>query len=209
MDFLAGLRALCDKHGILLIFDEVQSGIGRTGKMFAWQHWGVRPDILTLAKGIGSGLPIGVMRGRQAADGEMAGRRARQHLRRQPDLLRGGAGDAGSRAASEYTENARQQGAYLTEKLKALAGEFECIGDVRGHGLMIGVELVKDRASKTPAKELANAVVNRAYHNGLLLLTCGASAIRLIPPLMLERGHADEALGILRKSLREALAIGK
>jgi len=94
---------------------------------------------------------------------------------------------------------------HLTEKLKALAGEFDCIGDIRGHGLMIGVEFVRDRASKAPAKELANAIVNRAYHNGLLLLTCGASAIRLIPPLMLDRALADEALGMLRKSLQEAL----
>ena len=203
--FLAGLRALCDKHGILLIFDEVQSGIGRTGKMFAWQHWGVRPDILTLAKGIGSGLPIGLcVAGRQLMQMWPAGAHANTFggnpiccaaALATLDLVR-----------NQYTENARVQGVYLSEKLKALAAEFECIGDIRGHGLMIGVELVKDRTSKAPAKELASAVVNRAYHNGLLLLTCGASSIRLIPPLMLERGHADEALGLLRKSFREALA---
>ena len=106
----------------------------------------------------------------------------------------------------EYQENARVVGAHLAGRLRALADEFPCIGDVRGHGLMIGVEFVKDRATKEPAKELANAIVNRAYHNGLLLLTCGASAIRLIPPLMISKAIADEGFEMLRTSVREALA---
>jgi 4-aminobutyrate aminotransferase len=107
---------------------------------------------------------------------------------------------------SEYTENARVMGEHLTTQLKALAAEFPAIGDIRGRGLMIGVEFVQDRATKAPAKELVKAIVNRAYQNGLLLLTCGASAIRLIPPLMVTRAVADEGLAILRMSLREALA---
>jgi 4-aminobutyrate aminotransferase len=206
--FLAGLRALCDRHGILLVFDEVQSGIGRTGRMFAWQHWGVRPDIITLAKGIGSGLPIGLaVAARHLMEKWPAGAHANTFggnpiccaaALATLELVRNG-----------YAENARVVGAHIMDSLKALATEFDCIGDVRGHGLMIGVELVKDRSGKAPAKELANALVNRAYHNGLLLLTCGASSIRLIPPLMLERPPADEALGILRQSLQEALAAGK
>ncbi len=205
--FLTGLRALCDRHGILLIFDEVQSGVGRTGKMFAWQYWGVRPDILTLAKGIASGLPLGLcVAGKHLMEKWPSGAHANT-FGGNPVCCAAGLATL-DLVRNEYTENARVQGAHLGEKLKALASEFECIGDVRGHGLMIGVELVKDRASKTPAKELAHAVVNRAYQNGLLLLTCGASAIRLIPPLMLERKLADEAISVLRQSLREALASG-
>jgi 4-aminobutyrate aminotransferase len=203
--FLAGLRALCDKHGILLIFDEVQSGIGRTGQMFAWQHWGVRPDILTLAKGLGSGLPIGLaVAPRHIMEKWSPGAHANTFggnpiccaaALATLDLVRNG-----------YMENARRMGIHIMERLQALAGEFEVIGDVRGRGLMIGMELVRDRHSKTPARELAGALVNRAYHNGLLLLTCGANSVRLIPPLMIERATVDEGLQILRKSLQEALA---
>jgi 4-aminobutyrate aminotransferase len=203
--FLAELRALCDRHGILLIFDEVQSGIGRTGRMFAWQHWGVRPDMITLAKGLGSGLPIGVcVAAKQLMEKWPSGAHANTF----------GGNPVCCAAAlatldlvtSRYMENAGKQGAHLADALRTLAGECECIGDVRGQGLMLGIELVQDRASKTPAQVLARAVVNRAYQNGLLLLTCGASTIRLIPPLMIERGLVDEAVAILRQSLQEALA---
>ena len=206
--FLAGLRELCDRHGCLLIFDEVQSGIGRTGKMFAWQHWGVRPDIITLAKGLGSGLPIGLaVASRTIMEKWSPGAHANTFggnpiccaaALATLDLVRNG-----------YVENARQTGAYISERLQALAGKFEVIGDVRGRGLMIGMELVRDRQSKTPARELATSLVNRAYQNGLLLLTCGASAVRLIPPLMIERATVDEGLEILARSLEEAIAAAK
>jgi 4-aminobutyrate aminotransferase len=203
--FLAGLRALCDKHGIVLIFDEVQSGVGRTGKMFAWQHWGVRPDILTLAKGLGSGLPIGVcVAGRDLMERWPSGAHANTFGGN--PICCAAALATLDLVTNQYVDNARQQGAHLADRLRDLAREFECIGDVRGHGLMLGVELVRDRAGKAPAQELAKAVVNRAYRNGLLLLTCGASSIRLIPPLMIDRKLVDEALGILRQSFQEALA---
>jgi 4-aminobutyrate aminotransferase len=203
--FLAGLRALCDKHGILLIFDEVQSGIGRTGKMFAWQHWGVKPDIITIAKGIASGLPLGLaVAGRDLMQKWTSGAHANTY----------GGNPVCCAAAiatlelvrSGYMENARVIGEHIVVGLKGLAGEFPAIGDIRGRGLMIGVEFVKDRSTKAPAKELVKAIVNRSYHNGLLLLTCGASAIRLIPPLMISRELADEALEVFRASLREAIA---
>ncbi len=203
--FLAGLRALCDRHGILLIFDEVQSGIGRTGRMFAWQHTGVRPDIMTLAKGLGSGLPIGL---------SVAARHVMEKWPPGAHANTFGGNPIACAAAlatldlvkSTYLANAQQRGARLMDQLQAMAGEFDCIGDVRGHGLMIGVEFVKDRATKVPAQELATAVMHRAYHNGLLVLTCGASGVRLIPPLMIGQELADEGMAILRKSLREALA---
>jgi 4-aminobutyrate aminotransferase len=202
--FLEGLRSLCDRHGMLLIFDEVQSGIGRTGRMFAWQHWGVRPDILTLAKGLGSGLPIGLAVASKAIMGKWKPGAHANTFGGNPvccaaalatlDLVR-----------DQYAENAERMGAHTVERLKALAGEFGVIGDIRGKGLMIGVELVRDRQSKAPDRELASRLVNRAYQNGVLLLTCGVNSVRLIPPLMIERAMLDEGLDRLRQSLREAV----
>jgi len=200
--FLAGLRALCDRHGILLIFDEVQAGVGRTGRMFAWQHWGVRPDILTLAKGIASGLPLGLMvAGRQLMEKWPPGAHANTYGGN--PLCCAAALATLDLVQREYTANARDVGAHVMGRLRALATELPCIGDVRGHGLMIGMELVQDRATKAPARDLANAVVNAAYRRGLLLLTCGTSGIRLIPPLMIGKALADEGVDILAAALRE------
>ena len=203
--FLAKLRALCDKHGIYLIFDEVQSGIGRTGKMFAWQHTGVRPDILALAKGLGSGMPIGLMVGaRKIMEKWPPGSHANTYggnpvccaaALATLKLVNGG-----------YTENARLMGERAMQRLKQFAQEFSVIGEVRGAGLMIGMEFVKDRVSKAPAKEFATRLVARAFENGLLLLECGASGLRIIPPLMIEPKLLDEGLDILRRSFQEVLA---
>jgi len=203
--FLAGLRALCDRHGILLIFDEVQSGIGRTGKMFAWQHAGVRPDILTLAKGLGSGMPIGLMVG------------AKKYMEKWPPGSHANTygGNPVCCAAAlatlklvgdGYTENARLMGGRAMQRLRQFAQEFSVIGDVRGPGLMIGMEFVKDRVSKAPAKEFATRLVARAFENGLLLLECGASGLRIIPPLMIDAQLLDEGLDILHRSFQEIIA---
>jgi 4-aminobutyrate aminotransferase len=201
--FLAGLRALCDRHGILLIFDEVQSGIGRTGKMFAWQHSGIRPDILTLAKGIASGLPLGLMvAGRHLMEKWPAGAHANTYggnpvccaaALATLELVTGG-----------YQENARVVGAHLMERLTGLASELGCIGDVRGHGLMIGVEFVKDRATREPDMAMAERVVEEAFHRGLILLECGRSVIRIAPPLNLTAAHADEGLALFESALKAA-----
>jgi 4-aminobutyrate aminotransferase len=201
--FLAGLRALCDKHGILLIFDEVQAGIGRTGKMFAWQHFGVKPDIITLAKGIGSGLPIGLAVGSRSTMEKWAPGAHANTFGGNPlccaaalatlDLIRNG-----------FADNAARMGDRMMARLRELAKKHEFIGDVRGRGLMIGVEFVTDRTSKTPAKAFATKVVQRAFQNGLLLLECGASGIRLIPPLMIDEKLADEGMAMLEKSMEES-----
>jgi 4-aminobutyrate aminotransferase len=202
--FLKGLRELCDKHGIMLIFDEVQAGVGRTGKMFAWQHWGVRPDIMTLAKGIASGLPLGlVVASQKVMEKWPPGSHANTYGGN--PLCCAAALATLDLIQKQYTDNAAKMGERAMATLRAMAQKYPQIGDLRGRGLMIGVELVKDRESKTPAKELATAVVNRAYQNGLLLLECGASGIRLIPPLMIEPALLDEGLAILEKSFREAL----
>jgi 4-aminobutyrate aminotransferase len=203
--FLEGLRVLCDRHGILLIFDEVQSGIGRTGKMFASQHWGVSPDIMTLAKGLGSGLPIGLV---------VACRRHMQMWKRGAHGNTFGGNPLACAAAlatldlveREYAANAAKMGEYFQGRLRELKERFQCIGEVRGKGLMIGMELIEDRTSRTPAAALTERLLTRAFHHGLLLLSCGVSTVRFIPPLMINRGHVDEAMPLIEAALTEALA---
>jgi 4-aminobutyrate aminotransferase len=202
--FLPGLRELCDRHGILLIFDEVQCGVGRTGKMFAAQHWGVAPDIMALAKGLGSGLPIGLI---------VAKKKIMENWPRGAHGNTFGGNPiccAAALATLELVErecaaNAAEVGEYFLQRLRDLQTRHEAIGDVRGKGLMIGVELVTDRDSKTPAEELAGAVLHRAFHNGLILLSCGTSTIRFMPPLVTTKDDVDEALTIFEASLNEAL----
>jgi 4-aminobutyrate aminotransferase len=201
--FLPGLRALCDRHGILLIFDEVQCGIGRTGKMFAGRHWNVAPDIMTLAKGLGSGLPIGLV---------VAKRRLMEQWPRGAHGNTFGGNPLCCAAAlatldlveHEYAANAAVVGAYFIKRLRELQTRHEVIGEVRGKGLMIGMELVTDRGSRTPARQLCEALLHRAFHNGLLLLSCGSSTVRFIPPLTVTRTEVDEALAIVEASLVEA-----
>jgi 4-aminobutyrate aminotransferase len=200
--FLAGLRELCDRHGILLIFDEVQSGIGRTGKMFAAEHWDVAPDIMTLAKGLGSGLPIGMV---------VAKRGIMQNWTRGAHGNTFGGNPLCCAAAlatidlveREYCANAAQVGEYFMQRLEAFAASEPSIGEIRGKGLMIGMELVADKRSKTPAREFCQALITRAFHNGLLLLSCGASTIRFMPPLMIDNSDVDEAIHLLDASFAQ------
>jgi 4-aminobutyrate aminotransferase len=202
--FLPGLRELCDRHGILLIVDEVQAGVGRTGKMFACQHWSLAPDIVTLAKGLGSGLPIGAV---------VAKRRLMQQWPRGAHGNTFGGNPLCCAAAlatlelveREYARNAAAVGAHFMARLLGLQSRHEQIGEVRGKGLMIGMELVTDRSSRAPARALAEAVLHRAFHNGLLLLSCGKSTVRFMPPLVATTADVDEAIALLEASLVEAL----
>jgi 4-aminobutyrate aminotransferase len=203
--FLPGLRALCDRHGILLIFDEVQCGIGRSGRMFASQHWGVTPDIMTLAKGLASGLPMGLVVARRPIM-EKWKRGAHGNTFGGNPLCCAAALATLELVESEYAANAATVGEYFIGRLRELQQRFPAIGDVRGKGLMIGMELVKDRSTREPARALCEAVLTRAFHNGLLLLSCGQSTVRFIPPLMINRGHVDEAMRLLERALAEALA---
>jgi 4-aminobutyrate aminotransferase len=201
--FLAGLRALCDEHGILLIFDEVQTGVGRTGRMFACEHEGVAPDIMTLAKGLGSGLPIGAV---------VAKRRLMQQWKRGAHGNTYGGNPITCAAAiatldlveREYAANAATTGEHFITRLHEFARDHKCIGEVRGRGLMIGMELVDGEGA--PAAELCDALVTRAFHNGLLLLSCGVSTVRFMPPLCVTNAEIDEAMALLRIALDEALA---
>ena len=206
--FLAGLRALCDRHGILLIFDEVQSGIGRTGKMFAAQHWDVAPDIMSLAKGLGSGLPIGMVVAKRTIMSKWT-RGAHGNTYGGNPVCCAAALATIDLVAGGLVGNAATVGDYFMGKLRELATRHDVIGEVRGKGLMIGMELVVDRASKKPARELTDALITRAYHNGLILLSCGQSTVRFMPPLVIGRAEVDEAVGLLELSLKEALAGAK
>ena len=203
--FLQGLRAICDEHGILMICDEVQSGIGRTGRMFCVEHSGVHPDIVTSAKGLGSGLPIGAVIARRSVM-EKWGRGAHGNTYggnpvtcaaaiATIDLVRGG-----------FMDNAATMGEYFMGKLREMARDYPCIGEVRGRGLMIGMELVEPGPDRAPARALCDAMVTRGYHNGIILLSCGVSTLRFMPPLNVSAAEIDEAVEILRVSLDEALA---
>ncbi len=199
--FLHSLRALCDEHGMLLVFDEVQSGAGRTGHMWAADYFGVEPDVLLTAKGLGSGMPIGAII-------------ARESIMRWPTGSHGSTfgGNPVACAAALATldvledglmENARTTGALLMSGLQQLQTKHLCIGDVRGTGLYIGVEFVKDRQTKEPASELVHQLGQLAFTKGLLLLSCGASVIRMAPPLVVDAEDVEIGLRILDECITE------
>ena len=201
-EFLQGLRRICDEHGILLIVDEVQSGMGRTGKMFASEHYDLKPDIVTIAKGIGSGLPIGACVARADLMDWQPGAHASTFggnpvciasALKTIELLENG-----------LVDNAAEVGAYLEEGLRKLMSKHDCIGDVRGLGLMLGVEFVESRASMTPAPELRDRIEIECFNRGLIILGCGANSIRWSPPLIITRENVDVALEIFDQSIAAA-----
>jgi 4-aminobutyrate aminotransferase len=197
--FLQGLREITRKHGILLIADEVQSGMGRSGKMFAIEHVGVEPDIVTMAKGIASGLPLGVATARAEIMSWPPGTHASTF-----------GGNPVSCAASLATltllreslvKNSEVVGAHMMNAVKELMPRHRLIGDVRGRGLMFGIEFVRDRETKERATSERDAVVHECFKRGLLVLGAGRNAIRLSPPLVLTKEQADTAVAILADAL--------
>ena len=199
--FLQGLRDLTKQHGILLVLDEVQSGMGRTGRMFAAEHFDLRGDIVNIAKGIASGLPLGVTCARADVMTWPPGAHASTF-----------GGNPVSCAAAlttirllreQYVQNAAAVGDYLMKGLRALAEKHPLIGDVRGLGLMIGVEFVKDRKTKERAPDERNAVVQAMFRRGVLILGAGRNAVRFAPPLVLTKDQADAALRLFDESVAE------
>jgi 4-aminobutyrate aminotransferase len=194
--FLPALRKLCDKHGILLVADEVQSGMGRTGKMFAVEHWGVQPDIICLAKGIASGMPLGAIIARDEVMDWPSGSHASTF----------GGNPVSCRASlatlelleAGYMANAAERGEQLKQGLIRMRASNAEIGDVRGLGLMVAMDLVESRDPHTHSPARRDEVVQTAFHHGLLLLGCGESAIRFCPPLCITAAQVDRALEILR-----------
>ncbi|MEW6544430.1 MAG: acetyl ornithine aminotransferase family protein [Nitrospirota bacterium] len=200
-EFHPMLAKLAREFGILFIVDEVQSGMGRTGKLFAIEHWGVEPDILATGKGIASGLPMGAT----VASADLMTWQAGAHAN-----TFGGNPIACEAALAtidllekKLVANAAAVGEYLLHGLRQLMGRHWLIGDVRGKGLMIGVECVRDRESKEMAVRERNEVIQRCFRKGLLLLGAGQNVIRLVPPLMVTRGEADAALEILDAALAD------
>jgi 4-aminobutyrate aminotransferase len=202
--FLQRLRELTSEHGMLLIADEVQSGMGRTGKMFATEHAGVKPDMIAIAKGIASGMPLGVAAARADLMSWPPGAHASTFGGNPVSCA---AALATVRLLKEYlVANAADVGAHLMAGLTGLMERHPLVGDVRGRGLMIGVELVRDRQTKERAIEERNAVVTRAFERGLLLLGAGKNAIRFSPPLVLTREQADVAVRIFDEALTDVEA---
>jgi len=201
-EFLQDLQRICRQHGILLISDEVQSGMGRTGKWWAGDHAGIEPDILCVAKGIASGLPLSAIIAPAAIMDWKPGAHASTF----------GANPVSVAAAlvtlrlvqERYMENARRMGEYIFGRLSAWPGKFPIIGDVRGKGLMIGIEVVKNRQTKEPAPELRDSIENLAFAKGVLVLGAGANTIRLAPPLLIEKEQADFAINTLETCIRQA-----
>ncbi|MCB9114959.1 MAG: acetyl ornithine aminotransferase family protein [Caldilinea sp.] len=197
--FFPRLREVCDQHGILLIVDEVQTGMGRTGKWWAIEHTGVEPDMVCTAKGIASGVPLG-------------GFLAKRSLATWPVGAHGNTygGNPIAAVAALATmdvlenggiENAATQGAYMMERLGEMAARHPSMGDVRGVGLMVGVEFVQDKTTKAADARLRNRIVEVAFEHGLLIMGCGANSMRMIPPLVVTRAELDEGLEIFEHAV--------
>jgi 4-aminobutyrate aminotransferase len=200
LGFLQALRQLCDKHGILLVADEVQSGVGRTGKWWACDWEGVEPDILVTAKGLGSGMPIGAFIAKESVMTWEAGSHGSTF-----------GGNPVSCAAALATldvveaslTHVQRMGERILAHARRLQDKYAIIGDVRGRGLMLGIEFVKDRQTMEPYPEIIERITDRAFQKGLLLLGCGNSAFRLAPPLVLDEYDVDKGMAILEECLKE------
>src|SRR6202162_6163185 len=200
--FLQELQRICRPPGIMLMGGEVQSGMGRTGKWWAYEHAGIEPDIITTAKGIASGMPLSAFIAKDSVMKWKAGSHGTTYggnpvciasAMATMDLIGGG-----------YMENARKMGGYIFGRTNDWPSRFKVVGDVRGKGLMIGVEIVRDQKTKEKAADLRDAVISKAFHKGLLVLSSGENSIRMSPPLLIDREQADFAIQTLEDCFREA-----
>jgi 4-aminobutyrate aminotransferase len=200
-NFMQELRAICDRHGILLVADEVQSGAGRTGKWWAIEHTGVEPDIICSAKGIASGMPLGICMARAEIMNWVPGSHA-STFGGNPIAI------AAALATMDILEregiaNAGHVGGLMMDRLKGWTKTHALVGDVRGRGLMIGIELVLDKETREPAQALRNRIETLCFEKGLLILGCGETSLRLCPPLIVTEDEATVALDILEEVLSQ------
>jgi 4-aminobutyrate aminotransferase len=201
-EFLQGLQNICRKYGILLVADEVQSGMGRTGKWWAVDHSGIEPDIICSAKGIASGMPLGAIIARSSVMNWTPGAHG-STFGGNPVCI--AAALATMRLLEEkYMSNAARMGDFLLREMSAWKEKYRCVGDVRGRGLMIGVEIVRDQTTREKAPELRNRIVHSAFEKGLLILGSGDTTLRISPPLLIDEEQADFAVNTLGECIREA-----
>ncbi|MGH9603378.1 MAG: acetyl ornithine aminotransferase family protein [Terriglobales bacterium] len=198
-EFLQELRRICDENGILLVADEVQSGMGRTGKWWAVEHAGVQPDIITIAKGIASGMPLSAMVTRADIMDWVPGSHA-STFGGNPVCI------AAALATLDVLEregmkNAADVGQHIMDRISMWPKKHPMVGDVRGRGLMIGVEIVQDQKTKAPAKEARDRIEQLAFERGVLFLGAGETALRIAPPLVVTREQADVALDVLEECI--------
>jgi len=194
------LKKLLDENGILFAVDEVQSGIGRTGKWFAIEHWGVVPDIVCMAKGIAAGMPLGVMASRADIQDWTPGSHA-STFGGNPVSCAAALAVIDIIKSEKLLENSRREGAYIKKRLEEMMETHPMMGDVRGKGLMVGVELVKDKDTKEYAKQETEDVMMECFRQGLAIVNCGVNVIRWMPPLTITRDLVDPSLEIFEKSL--------
>jgi len=198
--FMQELRRICDRHGILLVVDEVQSGIGRTGKWFAVEHTGVQPDIVCMAKGIASGMPLGVTMTRAEIMDWVPGSHA-STFGGNPVCVAAALATLDVIEKEGLLANSAEVGNHMLKRMAGWPAKHRIVGDVRGRGLMIGVDIVKDQKTKEYAPEKRDRIVEHAFECGILFLGCGPSTVRIAPPLVVTRDEADVAMDALEESI--------
>ncbi|MCD6445421.1 acetyl ornithine aminotransferase family protein [Candidatus Bathyarchaeota archaeon] len=201
-EYFQKLKKLADKYGILLIDDEVQAGMGRTGKWFAIEHWNIEPDIICSAKALASGLPLGATIAK-AKVMDWAGGSHASTFGGNPLSCAAACAVIDIIKEEHLLENATKQGTYIMKRLNELKEESSIVGDVRGKGLMIGMEIVEDKESKKSAPKLANEIMTRSWKRGVAVITCGTSTIRIAPPLTITRELVNAALEIIEDVAKE------
>jgi 4-aminobutyrate aminotransferase len=201
-EFMQELRGICDRHGIMLIVDEVQAGMGRTGKWWAVEHTGVEPDMITIAKGIASGMPLSALLTRAEVMDWVPGSHA-STFGGNPVCIAAALATINV-LEREGVENSRKVGAYMLERMKSWTNTLPFVGDVRGRGLMMGVEIVIDKAKKTPGGNERDRIVELAFERGILFLGAGPNTVRLSPPLVVTEEQADIALDVLEECIKIA-----
>jgi 4-aminobutyrate aminotransferase/(S)-3-amino-2-methylpropionate transaminase len=207
-EFLRSLRALCDKHGILLIADEIRTGFARTGRRFAIEHAGVEPDLMTVAKSIAGGVPLSAVIGKaEIMDAPVVGGLGGTFAG-SPLACAAGLAVLEVLEKEKLNQRAIDVGAKLVSRLKQMQAKFHCIGVVRALGMMVAIELVKNRRADLPDAELTRAVVQAAGRRGLVLLSCGlySNVIRILAPLTIGEALLEEGLDLLEQALAEASA---